>query len=585
MQQKLKTNECKPGCDCPACTGLQCFDRPRFFTGQLLTEAELNDMQEYGIAKQKLHNRYLHGCGIVCGLEVTCHDCDSEFVTVHPGLALDCCGNEIVVCEAVDFNVIKAIAQCRKAEKKNCDPWRTPVARNCDDIEQDWCITIRYREQLGKPTTALVSQTSGKCGCGKKGKNCTYGCGGGSAVGGGGGGYGMATTTMPRSAQTCEPQRIIEGFELGVVCLPTETDTENENAIVQYILETLGKLGIHIPLECLMECVTDLMGFAQELIAIINMLNDPNAFVNRFQIESRFCRLLESIRRHLLHDTLTKCELIQQLNAINCPSAPNTPNEMPTFVSEMQAALIDTAELLMNLFINCICYEVLPKCPPEVCEDRLLLACVTVRDGRVIRVCHEPRTYVLTAHNAVSAVLSVLLRDLCCQVFEFPDRGDDTTDTTNNFRSPTMAASYMGASYKSPVAGVVANVMRNMNVGDMFASRTTSFAAADRVERVARPTIEPNRLTGLHVDSARERLTGVETNVERANWSPAEAFLRGLSTSDVRADQPVRLYVDDQNRVIGMDQAVESERLRSELDQANARITRLEEQIAALLNR
>lgn len=572
MQQKFKTNECKPGCDCPACTGLQCFDRPRFFTGQLLTEAELNDMQEYGIAKQKLHNRYLHGCGIVCGLEVTCHDCDSEFVTVHPGLALDCCGNEVVVCDAVDFNVIKAIAQCRKVEKKNCDPWRTPAPRNCDDLEQDWCITIRYREQLAKPTTALVSQTNSKCGCGKKGKNCT--CGGGTAV---------ATSSMPRGAQTCEPQRIIEGFELGVVCLTPDTGKgDSGNPLVQNILDTLNKLGIHLPLEAVMECVTTLMGFAQEMIAIMNSVQGDTAFTDRFQIATRFCRLLENIRKHLMQETLTKCDLIAQLNAIICPSAPNSDNDFDTFINRMQVGLIDTFELLINMAINCLCYEVLPKCPTDVCEDRLMLACVTVRDGRVIRVCHEPRTYVLTAHNAVSAVLSVLLRDLCCQVFELPNLGDNLNE---NFRNPTRAASYMGTAYKSPVAGVAVNMMRNVGIGEMFASQPQTYMAAERVERRARPSIDPRGVTGLNIDTAREQLSGVETNVERADWSPAEAFLRNLSAPDVRADQPVKLYVDKENRVVGMSQAAGSERLQQELDQANARITRLEEQIAALLNR
>ena len=525
-------------------------------------------MQAYGIAKQKLHNRYLHGCGIVCGLEVTCNDCDSEWVTVHPGLALDCCGNEVVVCEATDFNVIKAIAQCKKTERKNCDPWRTPVSRNCDDIEQDWCITIRYREQLGKPTTTLISQTNGSCGCGKKGKNCTCGSGGGSA-----------TTTMPRSAQTCEPQRIIEGFELGVVCLPSATNTDDGNAVVRYLVETLDKLGIHLPLECLLKCGTDLVAFAQEIVAISNLASDANAFVNRFEIERRFCRLLESIRVRLLDDTLTKCDLIQQLNAITCPSAPNTPNDMPTFISQLQTAVISTAELLINLFINCVCYEVLPKCPPDVCEDRLMLACVTVRDGHVIRICHEPRHYVLTAHNAVSSVLSVILRDLCCHVFELPNR-----DGVNNaFRTETGAASFIGAANRSPAAATVANVLRNLDVGHIFAERPSSVAAERREGRAA--TIDPSGLTGLNVDSARENLGGLETNVERVNWSPAEAFLRNLATPPVRADEPVRLYVDNDNRVVGMDQPVESDSLRQQLAQANERISRLEEQIAALLNR
>ena len=30
----------QPGCGCPACSDLTCMERPRFFAGQLLTEAE-----------------------------------------------------------------------------------------------------------------------------------------------------------------------------------------------------------------------------------------------------------------------------------------------------------------------------------------------------------------------------------------------------------------------------------------------------------------------------------------------------------------------------------------------------------------
>jgi hypothetical protein len=575
MQQNVTT--CKPGCDCPACTGLQCFDRPRFFTGQLLTESELNSMQEYGIAKQKLHNRYLHGCGIVCGLEVTCHDCDSELVTVHPGLALDCCGNEIVVCDSVDFNVIKAIAQCRKVEKRDCDPWRTPVSRNCDDIEQEWCITIRYREQVGKPTTALVSQAGNRCGCGSRGKGCTCG-------GSGGSGSGSATTTTTRSAQTCEPQRIIESFELGVVCLPGP-GSGDEGGFFQAIVETLDKLGIHLPLECLVKCFTDLTAFAQEGIAIYNLLNASNAFANRLEIERRFCRLLESIRTYLKNETLTGCDLIEQLSAITCPSAPSTPDGMPTFVEQMTQALIGVVELLVNVFINCLCYEILPKCPPDVCDDRLMLACVTVRDGRVIRVCHEPRQYVLTAHNAVPAVLSVLLRDLCCRAFDFRYRGEGLANAA--FRNATTAASFMGASYNSPLAAVAANVLRGTAFGSSLSGLASSMAAHGLVhhEDEGGAAIPPSGLIGLDVGVAREQLGDVETSVEHANWSPAEAFVRNLATPAVRTDGPVRLFVDDQNAVVGVSQPVEAERLRLDLDEANLRIGRLEEQIASLLSK
>ncbi|HEX6324243.1 MAG TPA: hypothetical protein VFZ36_11000, partial [Vicinamibacterales bacterium] len=79
---------------CPACGGLQCLCRPRFFPGQLLTDQDLNRLQQYVIDKNKLHNRYLHGWGVACGLEVVCDVCESSHVVVRPGYALSPCGDD-----------------------------------------------------------------------------------------------------------------------------------------------------------------------------------------------------------------------------------------------------------------------------------------------------------------------------------------------------------------------------------------------------------------------------------------------------------------------------------------------------------
>src|SRR5918994_5495222 len=65
---------------CPACGDLQCLCRPRFFPGQLLTDQDLNRLQQYVIDKNRLHNRYLHGWGVACGLEVVCDVCDPGHV-------------------------------------------------------------------------------------------------------------------------------------------------------------------------------------------------------------------------------------------------------------------------------------------------------------------------------------------------------------------------------------------------------------------------------------------------------------------------------------------------------------------------
>ncbi|MEP6741462.1 MAG: hypothetical protein ABJB61_03110 [bacterium] len=69
-------------------------DRLRFFNGRLLTAHDFKLEQDYFRGKQKLHNRALHGFGIVSGLKVTVQ---SGKIVVTAGLALDCEGNELVV--------------------------------------------------------------------------------------------------------------------------------------------------------------------------------------------------------------------------------------------------------------------------------------------------------------------------------------------------------------------------------------------------------------------------------------------------------------------------------------------------------
>ncbi|MCW3494220.1 hypothetical protein [Microbacterium sp. SSM24] len=87
----------RTGCD--ECGSPQ-LARNTWFTGKLLTERDLTDEQRYLLGKITRHNQYLHGYGIVCGLEVAEHPnpaCREELVVVGPGLAIDCCGHEILL--------------------------------------------------------------------------------------------------------------------------------------------------------------------------------------------------------------------------------------------------------------------------------------------------------------------------------------------------------------------------------------------------------------------------------------------------------------------------------------------------------
>ena len=54
----------------PACAPVPQFERLNFFYGQMLSAADFRSEQDYFREKIKLHNRCLHGWGVVCGLEV-----------------------------------------------------------------------------------------------------------------------------------------------------------------------------------------------------------------------------------------------------------------------------------------------------------------------------------------------------------------------------------------------------------------------------------------------------------------------------------------------------------------------------------
>ena len=70
------------------------FLRNKYFAGKVLTAEDLELEQNYFREKLKLHNRALHGFGVVSGLDVS--ERGGKLI-VKPGLAIDCEGNEILL--------------------------------------------------------------------------------------------------------------------------------------------------------------------------------------------------------------------------------------------------------------------------------------------------------------------------------------------------------------------------------------------------------------------------------------------------------------------------------------------------------
>jgi hypothetical protein len=89
------------------CADVGDFTRLRYFYGQPIGALDLRQEQSYHRDRIRLHNRLLHGWGIVCGLEIEVRpavECDPDVedpaattLVVFPGAAIDAAGNDIVV--------------------------------------------------------------------------------------------------------------------------------------------------------------------------------------------------------------------------------------------------------------------------------------------------------------------------------------------------------------------------------------------------------------------------------------------------------------------------------------------------------
>ena len=428
---------------CTACGGLECLCRPRFFAGQLLTEEDLNRLDHYIVAKHKLHNRYLHGWGVVCGLDVQCDGCDSGSVVVTQGYALSPCGEDVVVCADQRVNVCDLISECRTITQPDCH--RPGADGGCDEPVQQWILAICYAESASRGVAPLRSSgcgcggskaggcgcgggsgTSGGCGCGggsgRATKSGGCGCGGSghshassssSSSSSGGCGCGgskgtVATTSASRGASLmqCENTVVCEGYSFRVYKAPKSNDRKaSRGALVDNFMACLRELQDALP-------------------PIRPTGNTPQ------ELRDWCCDMHDALADWYLTHPGYGCETARRVAAIACP-LPNDQN----FNEAIAAAAREFALAILDIIMACLCKALMPQCPVPPTDDCVPLAMVTVRtdDGCTVQsICNwtTERQYVLT-FPTMEYWLSVLpfgrmLREaierLCCRPMLPPRR-------------------------------------------------------------------------------------------------------------------------------------------------------------------
>jgi hypothetical protein len=114
-------------------------ERNRYFTGKPMTARDFIAEQHYFLSRHQLHNRLLHGWGVVCGLAVGHHprpECRDRWVVVDPGIAIDCYGRELIVPQRA------ALALYDEAESERPDEELLICVRYSEETAE--CVPVLY---------------------------------------------------------------------------------------------------------------------------------------------------------------------------------------------------------------------------------------------------------------------------------------------------------------------------------------------------------------------------------------------------------------------------------------------------------
>lgn len=396
---------------CPDCGALECLCRPRFFAGQLLSEQDLNRLDQYIKNKNRLHTRNLHGWGVVNGLLVVCDPCGE--VTVTEGYAVDPCGDDIVVCEDSAVNICELINQCRKQERlPDCEPFHRPPNTRCDEVEEVWVLTIKYEEWPSRGVTALrgnVCQTT--CCCETRyEKEYTCVCH-------------ESENSKAKNAQDllkkrgtppeCEPTVICEGYSFGVYKDPDETGDKEEDDERLFKLEGAFWEAFNCcarPLVATIPPMPDLAG-ETDLLVIGNA------------ISQWCCRLRQNLLNYFQTHRHTRCEIIDFIRAVNCPNVMSP----GTFINDMIVSFFQLLAAWLEGLKNCLCLSLMPPPPQATCDTRVPLATVRIRarDCKILSICNwaTERKIMITWPTVtywlgifqIEDLVREALKSLCCR--------------------------------------------------------------------------------------------------------------------------------------------------------------------------
>jgi hypothetical protein len=370
------------------CCKLTCFERPKYFCGQLLSDADLTLQETYFREKNRLYHRTMDGFGVVCGLRMFCNSQCKGHITIGDGYAIDACGNDLVVCDPQSFNVIGElrrkkwlveVAGDRARMNDSSDFLRHPGGKDDDD---DGCIT----------------------------KQCFY--------------IGICYTEEPVDFATpyttecnpapgpCQPTRIREGVRFEIYdkmpVRPNPLDEVGKRIEGCFRMFREGQFS------------RSLANLTPQILKVVGC--DPQT---ESQLQDSPLDLFKELQGQFLHELRTcpdqyNCDLEREVYRLRPPEQ--------TRESDCAGAALEAFaklfELIQKYVFSCVLAQLAFSCPEPPDCSCVLIGSVEVENGRLTRVINYPRWYLWCFANFFEVLLYTMANDGAC--------GKDATTKTKD---------------------------------------------------------------------------------------------------------------------------------------------------------
>jgi hypothetical protein len=144
------------------------WERPKYFPRQVVTADDLTLEQDYFRNRLRMHNRMLHGYGVVCGAIVTAA-AEPWHVKITRGYILTPYGDDVHIERDICFDIRKRCENTQGTQPcpPPSDPWCTDPIEPLEE-NKAFVIAVRYVES---PRRAVRVSPAG-CGC--ESSSCEY---------------------------------------------------------------------------------------------------------------------------------------------------------------------------------------------------------------------------------------------------------------------------------------------------------------------------------------------------------------------------------------------------------------------------